>query len=380
MKPALPLAGLVLWAALLPGCSRKEPSASSQHVSTFKVEGGKIEFVENAPQLGFLKVGPVNERKAVASGLTGRLAWNDDVTSRFSPPVSGRVVEILAHPGQRVSAGDVLARVRSPDFGQVQADARKAAAELQHAERSLKRVRELLENRVAAAKDVETAEADYARALSERERTGALLSLYGAGDTGGIDGLVALRAPVDGVVVERNITPGQEVRADQTAERPLFVISDPSRLWLYLDVTATEAATMHAGQEVFVQARAVPDQVFRGRLEVVGEGLDPATRTIKARCVIDNSGKQLRAEMYVNAEVAADAVAGVEIPATAVFLKANTRYVFVEAAPGRFSRRAVKVGAAGNGQSVIMEGLAAGERVVIDGVLLLEAMLEGENS
>lgn len=377
---ALPVILAAIFLALLPGCSGPSASSDPNAPPAPKVEGDKLTFPTNAAQLNYLAVEPAQERKAVASGLTGRLAWDDDVTARVFPAVSGRIIEILANPGQRVAQGDVLARIKSTDFGQAQADMRKAVADLNVAERALSRTRLLLEHGAAAEKELETAEADHTRALSEKQRASATLSLYGADpDNSGVDGVFALKTPVGGTVVEKSLNPGQEVRSDQVGDKPLFVISDPSRLWLFLDVTEADAQSLNPNQDILVHARALPEKVFRGRLQIIGQGLDPATRTIKARCLVDNSDKLLRAEMYVSADVTTPA-SGVDVPTKALFLKDNEHFVFVETAPGQFQRHHVKLGIESNGRSVVLEGLIPGQRVVTDGCLLLEAMLEGENS
>jgi cobalt-zinc-cadmium efflux system membrane fusion protein len=377
---ALRLAGAVFCAAFS-GCTRHPSPSGPDPAPGAKITGDKITFPAKAPQLGYLAVEPAQERKAVATALNGRLVWDDDVTSRVFTPVSGRVVEIVARLGQPVGAGDALATIRSPDFGQAQADARKALTDFTLAARTLARVRDLAEHHAAAQKDVEAAEADYTRAVSEKERALANLSLYGGdANAAGVNGIFSLKAPVDGVVVDKSVNPGQEVRGDQVGDKPLFVISKPERLWLFLDVTETEVAALAAGQEVLVHARALPEKTFHGRVDVIGEGLDPATRTIKARCIVDNPEKLLRAEMYVNAEVVAGKSAGVDVATKAIFAKDTQHYLFVETAPGQFERRAVRIGLETNGRSVVVEGLAAGERVVTEGALLLQAMLEGESS
>jgi cobalt-zinc-cadmium efflux system membrane fusion protein len=330
--------------------------------------------------LTYVSTEPARQRTEIATALTGRLAWNDDITARVFTPVSGRTVEIVVNPGQVVEAGQVLARIKSPDFGQAQADARKAAGDLRNAVRVLERTRELVKHGAASEKDLEAAEAEHTRALSENQRALTTLSIYGGNlDSEAVDGMFALRAPISGTIVEKSINPGQELRADQVSDKPLFVISDPSRLWLLLDVTESDVAFMGPGQEVLVRARALPDKVFRGRLEIIGQGLDPATRTIKARCVVDNADKLLRAEMYVSADVTNPNVA-VDIPTKAVFLKDNQHYIFVEQTPGHFERRQITLGPESEGRSVVLDGLKAGQRVVTQGCLLLESILEGENS
>lgn len=368
-------------AILVAGCHRE---ANPEPPPAPKVDGDKITFSTNAPQLGYLTIEPAQEHKAAAVGLYGRLAWNDDVTVRVYSPVAGRVTAIPVEVNQRVAVGDTLASLNSPDFGQALASARTAAGNFAAADKTLAREKELFAHGAAAQKDVETAEAAFVAASAEKDRAAATLANYG-GSAASTNEIYSLRSPLAGVLVEKNISPGQEIRSDLMLAgspqlmSPQFVVTDPKRLWLFLDVDELTATSLAAGREVFIHTKAYPDKVFHGRLEIIGHELDPTTRTVKARCLVDNGDTLLSAEMYVTVDVAANASAGVDISAKAIFLKDNQHYVFVETASGQFERRAVKSGAESNGRSVIVAGLSAGQRVVTDGSLLLEAMLEGEN-
>ena len=369
-------AGLAVLLVAVAGCQRQAKPAPAPAP---KVAGEKITFATNGPQLGYLIIETAQERKAVAAGLYGRLAWDDDVTVRVFSPVAGRVTALQAEVNVAVSKGDVLASLASPDYAQMQNDARKAASEMALAGRTITRLRELSQHGAAAQKDVEAAEAAYANAKSEYERATSQLRTISFGRTNSAPGNYDLCSPLGGIVVEKKISPGQQIRSDQS-ENPLFVVTDPTRLWLFLDVTEMDVASLSPNQEVLIHTKAFPDRTFHGQLEIIGGGLDAATRTIKARCVVDNSEKLLRAETYVSADVSASTVSGVDVSSKAILLKNNRHYVFVETAPGQFERRTVKLGVESNGRSVIVDGLAAGQRVVTDGCLLLEAMLEGDNS
>ena len=257
--------------------------------------------------------------------MYGRLAWDDDLTVRVFSPVAGRAAGISVEVNQPVRQGDVLATFESPDYGQMQSDAQKAASDLVLSDRTLTRERELLQHGAAALKDVESAEADYARAKSENERTTAQLRAVSLGRPDSAPGIFNLRSPLDGIVVEKNITPVQQIRSDQILANapqfvnPLFIVTDPARLWLYLDVTEMDVASLSPHQEVTLRSKAFPDKTFHGQLEIIGGGLDAATRMVKARCLVDNSEKLLRAEMYVSADVAAGATSGVDVPTRAIF-------------------------------------------------------------
>ena len=362
---------------LLAGCRHEH----AEQPPAAQVDGDTIVFSDHSPQLGYLTVEPAAERKVVALGLYGRLTWDDDVTVRVFSPVAGRVAEVQAVLNTRVDKGAVLATLRSPDYGEAQAESQKAESEFELAEHSRARVRDLFEHGAAAEKEVEAAQADYAKAKSERTRAEAALQALSLGRSDEMPGLFELRSPVAGTVVERNLSAGEQVRADQMLASapqlmsPLFVITDPTKLWLFLDVTEADVAGLRPNEEVMVHARAFPDQVFHARLDAIESGLDPATRTIKVRCLVDNAQALLRAEMYVSADVAAPAAASVDVSTKAVFSHESEHFVFVETAPHRFERRPVTLGLESNGRSVVLAGLAAGERVVTDGSLLLEAML-----
>ena len=363
------------------GCHRETtPEASSGP----KIEGDKITFATNAPQLGYLTIEPAQERTAAAVGLYGRLAWDDDLTVRVFSPVAGRVTAIPVEVNQRVSAGDTLALLDSPDFGQALANARTAAGNFAAADKTLTREKDLFAHGAAAQKDVEAAEAAFVAASAERDRAAATLANYG-GSADSTNEIYSLRSPLAGVLVEKNISPGQEIRSDlmlanaQQFFNPQFVVTDPTRLWLFLDVSELDVTALTPGRKIFIHTLAYPDQIFHGRLEIIGRELDPTTRTIKARCLVDNGDNLLRAEMYVTVEVASSGRAGVNVPTKALFLKGEQHCVFVETAPGQFTRRTVKLGVESDSRTAITEGISPGERVVGEGCLLLESILEGDN-
>lgn len=247
------------------GCKQEKQVADS---TSAKVDGDKIAFATNAPQLSYLTIEPALERKAVATGLYGRLAWDDDVTVRVFSPVAGRVTAVHAEVNLPVKKGDALASLQSPDFAQMQADAQKAASDLALADRTLARLRDLFQHGAAPRKDVESAEADYAKAKSEQERATSQLRMISLGRANSAPGTYDLCSPLAGIVVERNITPGQQIRSDQMLANapqflnPLFVVTDPARLWLFLDVTEMDLASLSPNQEVLIHTKAFPRKLF----------------------------------------------------------------------------------------------------------------------
>jgi len=191
-----------------------------------------------------------------------------------------------------------------------------------------------------------------------------------------------LPSPLDGVLVERNLTSGQEVRPDQMLANvpqftaPLFVVTDPRKLWVWLDVTELHLPLVRKGQELRVRTKAFPDKIFSGRLELIGDSLDPTTRTVRARGTVDNPEQLLKAELYVTVDVPDAVPKSIQVPSKAVFLRENQHYVFVEKSPGQYVRQPVKLGREREGKVAILEGLAPRQHLVTEGCLLLQSLMD----
>lgn len=339
------------------------------------VQGNQMRFPPGHPQLALLGVTVAEPGRPIVVEMPARLVWDEERTQRIYPAFAGRVMGIRADVGQKVAAGALLAQLASPDFGVAQADTAKAYADLRLAEKALQRQRELFGAGIVAAKDLEQAESDAARAQAEAARASARTSLYGAG--AGVDQQLALRAGMAGVVVERNLNPGQELRPDQSGPGvpALFVVTDPSRMWVQIDVRESEAGMLQPGAKFELHVAALPDHTFVGQVTATADFIDPATRTIKVRGTIDNRDRLLKAEMLATARIERMRGAGVLVPASAITLVGTKHRVFVQVQPGVFESRDVKLVYQGSKDAVVSQGLEVGEQVVSDNVLLLARAL-----
>ena len=347
------------------------------------VVAGDVVFPESAKQVSQFVV---NEAKASGQPVQhfyGRVVLNEEVTVRVFSPIAGRVEKMLADLGKPVKAGDVLATILSPDFGQAQADWRKAVSDLALAERVLRRTKDLEEHGAAALKDVEAAQADVDRAITEKARTEVKLAQYG-GTKAELDGTYALTSPISGIVTDRTLNVGQEVRPDQMLANipgyasPLFVVSDPKKLWVMLEVTERDLPKLVSGDELTLHSAAFPGKTFKGKLLKIGDMLDPTTRTAKVRGEVENTEGVLKAEMYVTVDVAdgKQSAKGADVAARAVLFRDDKHYVFVEKKAGTFERREVAVTEDHDGQTTIIKGVVPGDRVVTDGSLYLQSILD----
>jgi cobalt-zinc-cadmium efflux system membrane fusion protein len=359
-------------AGLVSACGNGDAKPDAQRP---RLENGQVVFPEGSPQVASFAAEAVKESGPIQMRLTGRLVWDENRTVRLYPPFAGRVLQILVKTGEHVSRGQVLAKLASPDFGQAQADARRAQSDFALAEKNLNRLRELHAAGVSSRKDLATAEADYARAEAELARAAGKIRLYGQSDDS-LDQNFSLASPIDGVVVERNINPGQELRTDmQLANTPaMFVITDPAHLWVQLDGVEGQLAALRPGKKVQLRTAAWPDQTFTATLENISDFIDPATRTVKVRGSVENRERKLKGEMFVAAELQETPSADLQMPEKALVLIGDSYYVFVEDKPGRYLRQEVKVDGVHDGIASVASGVKLGQRVVVEGNLFLHRL------
>jgi cobalt-zinc-cadmium efflux system membrane fusion protein len=372
LRPAL-LATATAGLLAMAGCNSDTSAAPAPGEAV--LQGHQLVFPAGHPQLRLLKLEAARPGSAVDLALSARLVWDEDRTQRIYPAFAGRVERIATDIGRAVKPGQVLAELASPDFGTAQADAARAAADQALAAKQLQRQGELLAAGVVARRDFEQAEADAARAEAELARARARVQMYGGG--AGVSQHLALRAGIAGLVVERNLNPGQELRPDQSGPGvpPLFVISDPSRLWVQIDARESEVGTLRPGSVFELELAAYPGRRFAGQVVALADTIDPSTRTVKVRGAVDNAERLLKAEMLATAHVQRLAGEGVVVPASAVLLAGDKHWVFVSPKPGVFETREVQVATAGAQQALVRRGLEAGEQVVADNALLLDRQL-----
>ncbi len=377
MKPYLNLhLSAAALACLVSACSRAPESADT---AAPVVTGDHIVFPAGSRQTSAIAAVAAEPRSREVHRLSGRLVWDEDLTVRIYSPVAGRVSSVAAVLGDRVAKGAVLAQIDSPDYGQAQADAHKATADLLLAERTLARVRDLFEHGAAARKDLDAAENAGAGAQAEQQRAVSRLKLYGAdGTDAAVDGRFTLRAPLAGVLVEKNVNPGQELRPDQQLANapqlfaPLCVITDPTHLRVLVDAPERELAVLRPGVPVVIRSGATTDRTFGGQIDGVSDALDPTTHMVTVRGRVENPDQLLKAEMFVTVEFTIDGPPGVEVPAKAVFMKNERHFVYLEEHPGAYLRCEVTPGAEHDGKILVRHGVAAGQRVVAEGGLLLD--------
>lgn len=347
-------------------------AADKNTASPQRQEANEIVLTSGSPQLTSVKVEAVSEIPVpVTEPLNGKIVFDENRTARIVSPVAGRAITIKAQVGDTVKAGQTLLVMDSPDVGGAVADVRKAQADMQLKQQALERSRMLVDHGVLAKKEVEVAQADWATSRAESERAAARLKNLGVSTSANDN--YALRSPIAGMVVDRKINPGSEVRPDNTD--PLFIVTDPNYLWASIDLPERELSRISQGQKLSVQVDAYPDEVFSGEVKTIGVMVDPTTRRIPVRCVVESKGK-LKPEMYARiTPLDTSQHRVIRLPNSALITEGLYSYVFVEERPLHFKKRKVMLDLQRREYATVKEGLKVGERVVVVGAILLNSDL-----
>ncbi len=364
-------------AACLAGCSSDERANQMTSFSGKESKSATPElFTIPENQMSHVQVVTVEPVKlARVLRLTGAVAYNAFNTTPVITQVGGPVSRILAVPGERVKKGQPLLEVSSPDYSLLYAAYLKARDTLRVTDKNYARAQDLYAHHAIAERDLLQAESDRIQAQADLNAALLGLKILGIPNPDDLDKApssaeIPLLAPIGGEIVERDVAPGQLLQAGATQA---FIISDMSSVWVLANVYQSDMAAVHVGDQVAVQTDSYPDK-FQGKISFISPALDPNTRTLQARIVVENPGEKLKNNMYVTATVNA----GVEQNAIAVPDSSvlrddeNQPFVYVATGSNQFGRRAVEIGQSEAGKTQILKGLNPGDRVGGDGSLFLQ--------
>jgi membrane fusion protein, heavy metal efflux system len=307
--------------------------------------------------------------------LTGAVAYNSFRTTPVITQVSGPVSRVVVVPGQKVRAGEPMLYVASPDYSQLRTNYLKAKDAYALAQMANARAHDLYQHHAIAEQNVEQAESAEVQSGGDLASAQAALKVMGITDP---DALlksppsfeVPVRAPIDGLVVEQDVSAGQLIQPGTTQ---CFMISDVSTVWVLVNVYQKDLPYVRVGDSVTIQTDSYPE-VFHGRISYVAASLDPGTRTLQARIETNNPDAKLKKDMYVVATVNAGTIPNaIALPDAAVLRdNENQPFVYVAASPNQFGRHSVTLGESLNGQTEITSGLKAGDQVIGNGSLFLQ--------
>jgi membrane fusion protein, heavy metal efflux system len=390
------VAVLIVSFAFLQACGRREATAESASQSTPAAEAKatKNEIVIPPDQQAAAMI--ETQTAALSSEpdllrVKGHIAIDDNRTWRLGVRTQGSVTKVYAGLGDHVTKGQILARYHADEvrdsramFRAAESERDRAMAAAAQAQRNLDRAKRLLELKAGSIQQVEQAQQDLATAQAavrkadiEVDRTRDLLeddlkvpAAPAANRLDETEDEVPILSPADGFILEKNVTPGRTVEPDSVT----FVIGDLSRVWMLASVRQEDLAKLRVGQSAYVTVGQSPR--LRGKVANLGQQFDPATRVMQVRIEIGNPNGALRPEMLADAEIPVGGAKAVLLIGSDAVQQVNGQdVVFVRTAPDRFAVRPVIAGETSGGKTTIMQGIQAGESIVVHGSFILKSQL-----
>ncbi len=375
------VAGLICLA--LTGCS--EQKSLPELAPTTPVRQGQAAIDANSPQLQQIRSESLESSLVPVGNISapGKVEANLNRQSHVVLPVAGRVSTVLVKIGDFVRQGQPLLSLESSDidaavsiFLQAQASLTQSKSALAKAQMDQDREKDLFEHGAVPQKDVLNAQAVTVQAQAGVEQMQAALEqsrrrlqILGVA-TNAFGQRVVVHAPISGKVLEMSVANG-EFRNDLSA--PLMTIADLSSVWVTSDVPETAIRLVKPGEPVKINLSAYPGEIFRGRVSMIGDTVDPQTRTVKVRAELPNPNGRLKPEMFGSIELAEQSEQRPTVPASAIVSADGKTLVWRETAKGKFEKVAIITGAQIGDRVAVLDGLKATDRVVVDGVMLLAA-------
>jgi RND family efflux transporter, MFP subunit len=372
------------------GCNKHLPEdkdkPSSQEQSANKAD--MVDMTLSAQQHVGLVVVPA-EVKQLNQYLkvTGTVQPIDSRVAQVSSLAQGRILEVRAKVGDRVEAGQTLATFDNIEAGELvaqelsaRADLERMKAQLIPASRQAGRSRRLADIGAGAEKDYESSKAEEdeieANIRSQQAVIGGIqqkLRRFGVADNkvGGLL-LISLKAPLSGVVIKAQASPGDVVDAG----RPVFTVANLSHVWVQAEVYEKDLGNVRVGQSAFIAVDTYPNRSFQGRVAYISDVIDPQTRTARVRCDVANPELVLKTDMFANIELPTKfSKQAIAIPSSALQEVDGKNVIFIRRGPTQFETREVEKGTTVGGLTEIVSGLSVGDPVVTQGAFHLKSIL-----
>jgi cobalt-zinc-cadmium efflux system membrane fusion protein len=359
--------GLVLSAALI-GCHPAETKTSAPP-SDFDRQGNLVIVPEKSSLRSRLAFDTARADKIQRELAAPAIVEADPQKfARIFPPLAGRLLKLHVQLGDTVTEGQLLASLNSPDFLAAQGDYIKARSAVQLTSKALKRQQDLLENKIAAQKDVEQATSDYESAKSDLDSTTGRLLAFGFNpEINKLGQPLQVFSPVAGRVVDMASAHG-EFHNDPTV--PLMTVADLSTVWLTASIQEKDLRFLTNGQNIKASFTAYPGEAFTGKVLFIGDLIDPDIRTAKVRIAFANADVRLKPGMFATVKFIGFPETQITVPTSALVQVGQSAFVFEQIKPWTLQPREVIVGPQQGDRTVISKGLETGANILTsEGVL-----------
>ena len=283
--------------------------------------------------------------------------------AELSAEVDGRVTELMLVEGQSVTAGDPLLELdpakRRLELAAARAHVSEAAASVENVRRQVSRQRELQARNISSQSALDDSETELRLAHAKLAAAKADLGV----ESRALEE-ATVRATFDGMVVRRMVSLGEYVQVG----RSLVEIVSLNPIEVEFRVAEIDSSFVRLGQEVAVHVAPYPDRSFGAKVTVISPTIDPNTRTLRVKAVVDNAEGLLRPGLFARADLGLSVHEGVAVvPSSAVLQRVDGSVVFVLDGTNRATRRVVQLGSFQEGRVEVTKGLQAGDRVLVRG-------------
>ena len=307
--------------------------------------------------------------------LSGEVGFDENRVVKVFPFSSGQVIEVKVSIGDKVTAGQVLAIIKSADIAGNYSDLKTTGSDVAIAKRQLDNAKLLFEKGISSEKDFEEAKENYQKALSANQKIEDALKINGGGNTNS-SGIYTVKAPIGGYIVEKKANAGNFIRQDNTEN--LFTISDLKDVWIWANVFETDISKIHEGFTAIVKTLAYPDKTFKGKIDKISEVLSPDNKVMRIRINLPNEGLLLKPEMFTNVLIEnTEKLKAVSIPSDAMVFEGGKNYVVLYKSKCDLKLQEVQVLKTEEKRSYISSGLNEGDIIISKNqILFYNAILE----
>jgi membrane fusion protein, heavy metal efflux system len=326
----------------------------------------------------------IAEEKKINGSISvpAELVPNQDYEAQVGTLIKGRVHKVFVKLGDFVNQDQPLMQIEGIEIGEIKSQFIKAKAQADFADANLKRQKTLTEQKVGSLKAMQEAQAEYDKAVAEFNAADKKIHSVGLSDEEVINngngeshiaGLLTIKAPISGIVVERNVVIGQLIDESKNA----FRIVNNSVFWADGQLYEKDIPLVQGKSEITMSVTAFPREVFRGKIIYVGEVVDDRTRTIKVRAEINNLNRKLKSDMYGEMLIPVNEnKKGIVVPSESLIKENNKNFLFVAQNDTTFEMREVQLGILTEDAIEIISGIRSGEKIVSKGAFYLKSEMK----
>ncbi|MFA5324663.1 MAG: efflux RND transporter periplasmic adaptor subunit [Bacteroidales bacterium] len=347
-------------------CGSNNQSVQDKNVI---ISGDTISINSTSPIAQKLKILKVDTTLYSTSFSTSGIVCSvPSAYAEVASPFAGRIMKSYVSLGQQVHKGTPLFEISSPDFFEKSKLYFQAKQQMSLAEKTLQRERDLYDNKISAAKNVEEAEVSYQNALKEYENSVAALKAYNINPSTLVIGqLLTIVSPINGEVVKNTLVIGQYIKEDADSQ---VIVADLSLVWIIANVKERDLRLLNNISSVSIELVAF-DEPVTGKVIHISELLDSESRSVEVIIACNNKERKLKPNMYGTVHISKAPTSVIIVPDSAILQQNENKYVLVKISNNRFCKVLVETAEADVNNSVVLSGIKRGDEIISEGAFYL---------